>query len=193
MAHRFRPWIAAVLALVLAGLGHAYLRRWARALLWLVTIAASSVLLHSLHDVEPANPITSPGAVPLDILVPLTFLIGLSAVDAFLIGREQATSGETEAADRIAAEQRVSGDSPDVGGDSSDLGVTEKPGRNLGGDVVELLPTDDRDGDAAASPEDGVDVTQGEVIQCPNCGKQADASLDFCHWCTERFPWADEE
>lgn len=186
MAQRFRPWIAAVLALVLAGLGHAYLRRWARALLWLVTIAASSVLLHSLHGVEPANPLTSPEAIPTDILVPLTFLIGLSAVDAFLIGREQAASGERDAAERVTAERGVGGDSADVDG-------PREPPKNLdfGGNVTEILPTEGRDGDAKRAGEGNVE--RGETVQCPNCGKQADASLDFCHWCTERFPWADEE
>ncbi|WP_430506503.1 DUF7575 domain-containing protein [Haloparvum sp. PAK95] len=186
MAHRFRPWIAAVLALVLAGLGHAYLRRWARALLWLVTIAASSVLLHSLHGVEPANPLTSPGAIPTDILVPLTFLIGLSAVDAFLIGREQAASGERDAAEHVAAERGVGSDSADVEGG-------REPGSNLdlGGNVTEILPTEGREGNAKLADEG--DVKRSGTVQCPNCGKQADASLDFCHWCTERFPWADEE
>lgn len=186
MAQRFRPWIAAVLALVLAGLGHAYLRRWARALLWLVTIAASSVLLHSLHGVEPANPLTSPGAIPMDILVPLTFLIGLSAVDAFLIGREQAASGEPDATERVAPERGVGSDSADVEG-----GRESRTNLDFGGNVTEILPTEGRKGDATRADEG--DVEHGEMIQCPNCGKQADASLDFCHWCTERFPWADDE
>lgn len=185
MAHRFRPWIAAVLALVLAGLGHAYLRRWARALLWLVTIAASSVLLHSLHGVEPANPLTSPGAIPTDVLVPLTFLIGLSAVDAFLIGREQAASGERDAAERVVPERGVGGDSADVEGSRE-----SQPNLDFGGKVTEILPTEGHDG--AAGRTDEGDVENGEMIQCPNCGKEADASMDFCHWCTERFPWADE-
>lgn len=185
MAHRFRPWIAAVLALVLAGLGHAYLRRWARALLWLVTIAVTSVLLHALHDVEPANPVTSPGAVPMEILVPLTFLIGLSAVDAFLIGREQSTGGEREPSEHLSVDQ-------DVAGESSELGSPDRsPDKNVdfGADVVELLPTDD--GDTEPSADD--DVERQQMVQCPSCGKQTDATLDFCHWCTEPFPWADDE
>ncbi|WP_227355517.1 zinc ribbon domain-containing protein [Haladaptatus salinisoli] len=32
--NRKRPWLAALLALVYPGLGHAYLRQWLRALLW---------------------------------------------------------------------------------------------------------------------------------------------------------------
>lgn len=27
-----------------------------------------------------------------------------------------------------------------------------------------------------------------EVAHCPNCGKDVDDSLDFCHWCTESLP-----
>lgn len=27
-----------------------------------------------------------------------------------------------------------------------------------------------------------------EVARCPNCGKEVDESLEFCHWCTESLP-----
>lgn len=27
-----------------------------------------------------------------------------------------------------------------------------------------------------------------DVAQCPNCGKEVDDSLEFCHWCTEALP-----
>ncbi|MFB6310713.1 MAG: zinc ribbon domain-containing protein [Salinirussus sp.] len=38
-----------------------------------------------------------------------------------------------------------------------------------------------------------VAAAAGEAqISCPNCGKEVDADLDFCHWCTERLETADE-
>jgi len=30
-------------------------------------------------------------------------------------------------------------------------------------------------------------------VKCPNCGKETDAELDFCHWCTEPLPWDETE
>jgi hypothetical protein len=36
-------------------------------------------------------------------------------------------------------------------------------------------------------------VGAGEGTQsCPNCGKDLDEDLDFCHWCTEPLPDASE-
>lgn len=32
-----------------------------------------------------------------------------------------------------------------------------------------------------------------ELVHCPNCGKEVDPDLDFCQWCTEELPTADEE
>lgn len=29
--------------------------------------------------------------------------------------------------------------------------------------------------------------TDGAVTTCPNCGKEVDDDLDFCHWCTTRL------
>ena len=29
--------------------------------------------------------------------------------------------------------------------------------------------------------------------ECPNCGTETAAALDFCHWCTEPLPWNDGE
>jgi uncharacterized paraquat-inducible protein A len=30
-------------------------------------------------------------------------------------------------------------------------------------------------------------VADGETRSCPNCGKELDEDLDFCHWCTTRL------
>ncbi|MFW5948109.1 MAG: DUF7575 domain-containing protein [Halolamina sp.] len=34
----------------------------------------------------------------------------------------------------------------------------------------------------AADGEDG-----GDAVACPNCGKEVEADLGFCHWCTTEF------
>jgi len=31
----------------------------------------------------------------------------------------------------------------------------------------------------------------GELSHCPNCGKEVDADLEFCHWCTAELPADD--
>ncbi|MFB6130998.1 MAG: zinc ribbon domain-containing protein [Salinigranum sp.] len=83
MGRRTRPWLAAVLALAIAGLGHVYLRRWGRAIAWFVTIVGSGVALVYLF----ATPETPVGDLPPDVLVPIAGLFLLSAVDAYRIGR----------------------------------------------------------------------------------------------------------
>ncbi len=30
-------------------------------------------------------------------------------------------------------------------------------------------------------------TSSGDTRSCPNCGKELDADLDFCHWCTTRI------
>lgn len=84
---RHRPWLAAVLAVLVAGLGHAYLRRWRRALLWFVAILGAGAALSAV--VSRPTP-TSPADFPLVVLVPLLVLYGVSAVDAFRLARASA-------------------------------------------------------------------------------------------------------
>lgn len=31
-------------------------------------------------------------------------------------------------------------------------------------------------------------AADNEVARCPNCGKEVDESLEFCHWCTKSLP-----
>ena len=33
----------------------------------------------------------------------------------------------------------------------------------------------------------------GDTVACPNCGKEVDADLEFCHWCTTEFATADSD
>ncbi len=126
MERRARPAIAAVLALAVAGLGHAYLRRWGRAAAWFLTIVTTAVVLVSAF----ADSSTGVREWPLTVVLPLLGLFVLSAVDAYLLAAREPT-GE------------------------------EGPG----------------DEDAST---------------CPECGREVDPGLDFCHWCTRRLS-ADAE
>ncbi|WP_096390703.1 DUF7575 domain-containing protein [Halopenitus persicus] len=178
MLHRLRPWIAAALALAIVGLGHAYLRRWGRGLVWLFTVVGASVVLHSVNDVEPVNPLTNPEGVPAVVLIPITALVLLSAIDAYVLGRRDRDRARTQA--RAA----VVGDGTD---DRSMNGPADPPSgtsdRSSGNGPTttgtERPPTRNA---VPATP------TETPAVTCPHCGKETDAELDFCHWCTEPLP-----
>lgn len=81
---RYRPWLAAFLALLVAGLGHAYLRRWRRAFMWFGWIFGTGLLLTAFFaDSATADPVV----LAPEILLPLVVLFLMSAVDAFRLGR----------------------------------------------------------------------------------------------------------
>ncbi|MFB6080914.1 MAG: DUF6677 family protein [Haloferacaceae archaeon] len=82
---RYRPWLAAILAVLVAGLGHAYLRRWRRAALWFVAILGVGVAL-STTVADPST--VGPTNLPLTVAGPLLALYGASAIDAFRIARD---------------------------------------------------------------------------------------------------------
>jgi len=169
MRDRYRPWLAAVLALLIAGLGHAYLRRWGRALLWFLTILGGVLALAQLYGFEPTG---FPPEYPSEVAVPSLVLLLLSAVDAFLVGRDQNRTKRREAAAaRAHAAREVAGD------DAAGNGPLDGENGVLDGADVPLGETPEPQGDGQVS--------------CPHCGKETDASLDFCHWCTEALPWAD--
>lgn len=119
-----RPWLAAMLTLAIPGLGHAYLRRWWRAVLWFLLIAAT-----------------------IFTLVPEWF---------------QATSFE----EMLTVAENVSASTSLL----------------LFGSVVLCVV------DAyvmALQHNQNARQDRGETTAtCPNCGKELDADLDFCHWCT---------
>ncbi|MFC7069245.1 zinc ribbon domain-containing protein [Halobaculum lipolyticum] len=128
-----RPWLAALLAFVVTGLGHVYLRRWVRAFGWIAVAVAAVLLfvpLETVQAVEIGDPTTYP-ATPYSV----TLVLLASAVDAYLLARRHNEAVERE---RDAAEAVARGDDP----------------------------------------------SDGEALACPNCGKDLDADLDFCPWCT---------
>ncbi len=118
-----RPWLAALLAFLLPGLGHLYLRKWFRALLWFATVLLVGQLLIP-PDVMSSELsleafLQNLEAVPQDAMLGILTVTALSMIDAFLIAKREP-----------------------------------------------------------------IRESSGETQTCPNCGKELDRDLDFCHWCT---------
>ncbi|ESP87093.1 zinc ribbon domain-containing protein [Candidatus Halobonum tyrrellensis] len=81
---RKRPWLAALLAALATGFGHLYLRRWGRALAWVVLTVATTVLFVDPAAVEAAANGTV--ADPL-AFAPTLAVAAVSVVDAYLLAR----------------------------------------------------------------------------------------------------------
>lgn len=79
---RRRPWLAVLLALVISGLGHAYLRRWGRALGWYVAITITLVVLVPDAAVDQLFTGTAP---PVGDLLPALVVILASVIDAYVL------------------------------------------------------------------------------------------------------------
>lgn len=118
---RKRPWLAALLAALVTGLGHLYLRRVGRALAWLAAIVATGLLF---VDASALEALARRESVELPSITPLLIVGTLNVVDAYLLARAQ---------NSIA---RLS------------------------------------------------NAATGELTHCPNCGKELDPDLEFCHWCS---------
>lgn len=132
MRHHLRPVLAAALALVFPGLGHLSLRRWRRALLWHLTLVGGGVALLALYDVEPVDPLADPAAVsaslPADVVVPIAFVAGLSAIDAFLVGRTVVADRNRDA---VAAVHRRAATADGEAGGPADPGSAAADGEAL--------------------------------------------------------------
>ena len=83
VGRRTRPFVAVLLALAVAGLGHVYLRRWSRAAGWFAMILGTGLALIGLF----AEPTAGIEQLPPTVLYPVVGLFLLSAVDAYLIAR----------------------------------------------------------------------------------------------------------
>jgi len=179
MRDQFRPLLAALLAMALPGLGHVVvLRRWGRALLWHLTIVGGGVALFALYDVpvgstiSPVEAAETAATLPTDVTLPIAILYALSAVDAYLVGRADVTERRRANAAAEAIRRRAASDDGD---EIDDPAGANSPYRRW------PLPE--------ASP--GTPI--GRRKSSAPCGKETDADLDFCHWCTEPLPWADAE
>ena len=84
-----RPWLAAVFAFVYPGLGHVYLRRWLRALLWFgLTVATVFVFIpeSTFQAVEPGNMQSAFDAtrnLGMDVVLPILAVQAINIVDAY--------------------------------------------------------------------------------------------------------------
>lgn len=126
---RKRPWLAAVLGGVVVGGGHIYLRRWRRALGWMILIFGVTLVFVPESALETLNAFEMP---PLREVAPMLLVSVLSIADAYAIARLNNARLET------------------------------------------------------ATTAEG-----GDSVRCPNCGRETDADLAFCHWCSEPLPGGD--
>ncbi|WP_129114832.1 zinc ribbon domain-containing protein [Halegenticoccus tardaugens] len=94
---RNRPWLAAALALLVAGAGHVYLRRWRRAALWFLVIIGTAMAITT----AVADPTTIEGAedLPVEAMVATVVAFFLSALDAYTIARDGAPRGDAGSSD----------------------------------------------------------------------------------------------
>lgn len=92
---RARPYIAAVLALAVAGLGHAYLRRWGRAAAWFATIVGTALVLVTVLT----DPTATMEEWPMTVIAPIIGLFLLSAVDAYRLAARGTSRTSSAGAD----------------------------------------------------------------------------------------------
>jgi hypothetical protein len=106
-AGRKRPWLAALLAVLYPGLGHVYLRKWGRALLWFIVIITSSSLLIPPEAVPESltfdSLVAAGRAVPLPVSFTILTLTFLSMADAYWLARQGGE--EEEGATQVATDE----------------------------------------------------------------------------------------
>ncbi|AEH39018.1 zinc ribbon domain-containing protein [Halopiger xanaduensis] len=102
-----RPWLAALLAALVTGFGHLYLRRLRRAAGWLVLSVAVTALF-----VDPAaiDEILA-GTANRDVLLavaPSLFVTGLSVIDAYLLARAHVVRSQSPVEGTADTEEAIS-------------------------------------------------------------------------------------
>jgi len=131
---RKRPLLAVVLAFVFPGLGHFYLRKWGRGLVWIGLTLAVSTLLVVTGTVEMVDEFTTEAVLaayrarPQEATIASVVISTLNVADAYWVAIRENRSQEIES------------------------------GR-----------------------------------KCPNCGRELDQDIDFCHWCTTRLEPVDAD
>lgn len=154
-----RPWLAALLGLVLTGLGHAYLRRWKRALGWLATAMVASVLFVSPETAQAVVEGSQGAANPVDLL-PVLVVSLLSVVDAYALARSE-RRGRADAA----------------AGEAGPAGASA---------AASAPPTGEEEGDRPARPPSGSQTDcvhcgrelDADVDFCPWCGAEEPRTPD---------------
>lgn len=152
-----------MLALVVSGLGHAYLRRWARAFGWYVAITATLVFVVPDAAVDQ---VVAGDRPPIAEIAPALVAVAASVVDAYVLAvrnnrkheRRSAAANSTKAASRLPDRERSRGV----------------------GSASETAASDADLGSAEPGADSGVDPSS-----CPHCGRETDTELAFCQWCAE--------
>lgn len=91
---RKQPWLAAALDIVLAGLGHLYLKEWLRAAMWISLIATVGIMTVSMYAPDAVasggiatNPVQTVkslmGAFTVLEFAPLLFVRLMCTIDAY--------------------------------------------------------------------------------------------------------------
>jgi hypothetical protein len=80
-----RPWLAALLASLVAGLGHLYLRRWKRAIGWIILVVATTAIFLP-SDIQTA---LNSGTIGIASLVPVFVVEVANVIDAYLLANVQ--------------------------------------------------------------------------------------------------------
>jgi len=173
---RRRPWLAVLLAIVISGLGHAYLRRWARAFGWYAAITAVLILFVPEPAVDQLLARESP---PLADIAPGLAVVAASVVDAYVLAVRNNRRYEEHEAARAATDVDPLDESVD---ETATTGLVD---RLLGRSTTTVSAASASN---ASSPE-----SASATVECPHCGRETDPTLDFCHWCTEPLDTAGAE
>ena len=149
-----RPWLAAVLAFILPGLGHLYLRLWLRAVGWfLLIVTVGSLLIPDGTEPETVSieaALEASRSVPPALTLVILAVTLVSVVDAYWMAARINNSDQPSLAD-------------------------DSPGTGTGTETGTETET-----------ETGSAPTDSSTQECPNCGREIDDELTFCHWCTTR-------
>ncbi len=159
---RRRPWLAVLLAIVISGLGHAYLRRWARAFGWYVAITATVVVFVPDAAVEG---ILAGDRAPISELAPAIVVVAASVVDAYVVAIRNNREHE-QRTNATARGERDPSQSPD----------TPRTAWNGDGGSEDTVRSESLE---------RTNGTTDETVSCPHCGRESDPSFDFCQWCAE--------
>lgn len=97
-----RTWLAVTLALLVTGLGHLYLRRWLRAVGWVLLAFGASMFVPAGVIEALAN-----GTPPSDVTViaPILVVGLLSIADAYLVARQHNAQVRAQTAAAVAREE----------------------------------------------------------------------------------------
>jgi len=150
-----------------------------RALLWHLTIVGGGVALFALYDVpvgstiSPVEAAETAATLPTDVTLPIAILYALPPRSTRTSsGGQMSPSGDAP----MRPPRRSAGAASDDGDEIDDPAGANSP-----------YPT------VAATGSVPGNADRPAEVECPHCGKETDADLDFCHWCTEPLPWADAE